>query len=404
MAHSRPVFVHNVDRRWAAAERHGGVRLLALQRLLAVPAFLLVGLMQDEVHRAAFVVVLAVIFVVDLAQLPRILSPRWHTLPLPQLLVLDIAAMLAAVALTGGDDSDLRFLTALMLPIPALVLPLRTLAPLLAGLLVALTVTLLAGTSDDDVGITAITYALIGVLVLAVGAVNDRVLGELEHRAEDRRRLLARVLDTETQRRRLLAQDLHDRSLQTLLAARQDLQEAEGGDLAVLEGVQRELRQVTETLREAIYALHHGALVGTDLATALGALATRTRENALLEVELSFDGTPTAPHDELLYAIAREAVVNALGHAGVRRLHVAVRRSTGGDQVRMTVHDDGRPRHADDLAGDVTTGRTGMAAFRERAAEAGGLLALEPVEGTCVCVVLPLGRVETAELPSAALA
>jgi signal transduction histidine kinase len=85
-----------------------------------------------------------------------------------------------------------------------------------------------------------------------------------------------------------------------------------------------------------------------------------------------------------LYRIAREAVTNAVRHAG-HETRVTVHVADEGDRVRLTVRDDG------DSTGSHTTPGYGLLGMTERAALLGGILTASPApeSGWTVDAVLP---------------
>ena len=87
------------------------------------------------------------------------------------------------------------------------------------------------------------------------------------------------------------------------------------------------------------------------------------------------------------YRIAVEAMTNAVRHAGARSCRVSV---VAGSQLTIEVTDDGHGLPAAPRAG------TGLESMRERAAELGGDVAVEPRAGggTRILARLPLAGVE----------
>ena len=106
-------------------------------------------------------------------------------------------------------------------------------------------------------------------------AENERLRDELaELRAElsVNRQLVAQVMEAEDQGRRRIAQLIHDDSLQTLLAANQELIEAAPGR-AQVQRAHEVVEAAIKRLREAVEALHPVTLEQGGLEQALGAVA-----------------------------------------------------------------------------------------------------------------------------------
>ena len=153
------------------------------------------------------------------------------------------------------------------------------------------------------------------------------------------RQLVAQVIDAEDQGRRRIAQLIHDDSLQTLLAANQELIEAAPGRAQV----QRAHEVVAATiarLREAMMALHPVTLEQGGFEQALGAVARQAARQGGFEIQIEVEPEALGAEDELLLSIARELLTNAAQHAGAEQVSVALRRVGG--ELELEVIDDGR--------------------------------------------------------------
>ena len=207
--------------------------------------------------------------------------------------------------------------------------------------------------------------------------------------------------------REKLSRDLHDGAVQSLYAlqlgllntARRAERESPGtaADLAAaragLDAVIAELRQ---------FILHQGSAepkaARTNLADVLHALAQRPHVHQQTQVEIECDPVAaervSARQAVQLANIAREALSNALRHAGASR--IALRLSQGPAEVRLEIEDNGRgfdPNQA-------RTAGQGLANMQRRAEEEGGVLTIasQPETGTRLAVSLPV----QAEEPSPA--
>lgn len=103
--------------------------------------------------------------------------------------------------------------------------------------------------------------------------------------------------------------------------------------------------------------------------------------------QLEADGLPRAVEVQLL-RIIQEALSNVRKHAGARGAHVIF--SPDGAQLRVAIVDDGRG--FDPAAAAAADERYGLQAMRERAAAAGGSLAVisSPGQGTQVVAHVPM--------------
>jgi two-component system NarL family sensor kinase len=233
-------------------------------------------------------------------------------------------------------------------------------------------------------------FVLSGSLYLAWMGVAAVLLARiLTHRAARVRRLLAEVLGAEERERKLLAEALHDETIQDLLAAGQDLDEASGGDPVALRRAREEVRRSVAQLRTTIADLHPFVLEHAGLEAALRSLVDRRRQRGDLRWNLHVERAAVGPHDRLVVSVARELIANAAKHAGAGEVNVRLRSS--GREVLVEVADDGPGLDRERAAGAVAEGHVGLASCAERVQAAGGRLELidRPGGGTLVRVRLP---------------
>jgi two-component system NarL family sensor kinase len=214
-------------------------------------------------------------------------------------------------------------------------------------------------------------------------------LAELREELDTCRQLVSQVMDAEDQGRRRIAQLIHDDSLQTLLAANQELIEAAPGRAQV----QRAHEVVESTigrLREAMMALHPVTLERGGFEMAVGAVARQAARQGGFEVSLELEPEAIGHEDELLLSVARELLTNAARHAGAEHVSVALRRN--GDAIELEVTDDGAgmpPGRRDEALAD---GHIGLASVNERVRAADGDFELDSSSaGTRVLTRLPVG-------------
>jgi two-component system NarL family sensor kinase len=190
------------------------------------------------------------------------------------------------------------------------------------------------------------------------------------------RQLVAQVMDAEDQGRRRIAQLIHDDSLQTLLAANQELIEAAPGRAQV----QRAHEVVEATigrLREAMMALHPVTLEQGGFEQALGAVARGAARQGDFEVVIDLDPAAIGHEDELLLSIARELLTNAARHSGAGTVSVGLRAAERGDVTELEVADDGRGIVIGRRDQALAEGHIGLASVHERVRAAGGEFELE---------------------------
>ncbi len=146
------------------------------------------------------------------------------------------------------------------------------------------------------------------------------------------------------------ARELHDSVTQYALSAGMhiELARTEVADARLrthLDTAKDLTRRAVEQLRSAIYALHHG---GGEAEEDLPAMLRRLSGVHMpdeLRVEVRIGGEPVplpAACEQSLFRIAGEALFNTAVHADASR--AVVRLAHRGDQVRLTIADDGRGR------------------------------------------------------------
>ena len=202
---------------------------------------------------------------------------------------------------------------------------------------------------------------------------------------EEVRASRSRIAEAQITERRRVERDLHDGAQQRLLGLAAHLQ------AGLLNGAPERLREaltfgvaecrsaVTE-LRELANGLHPSILSDGGLAAALDDLARR------LPITLRLD-TPRQRYPEPVEAtawfIVREAVANALKHAGTATIEVTVVEVDG--YLQVTVVDDG--------SGGADASGAGLRGLADRSEATGGHLQVlpGPAGGTKIDAVLPCG-------------
>jgi two-component system NarL family sensor kinase len=375
------------------ADRARTLRALALFRLALLPVILAGERLVDHPHTAAgaFGFIFAAACVYAALALAAANHPLGRELPDSLFGMVDLFFISALVYTSGGPFSQLRF-AFFLIPLMAAAILTPRMTLIVSGLAVSsfATIAIVYPTTGVE---GARTFELAQLAYLAVAAfaafllavVLERRRTAIEELAESRRQLVAQALDAEDRERRRLAEALHDEAMQTLLATRQDLYEAPADLVRARDGIDRAVAD----LRSAIFDLHPHLLGEAGLGAALQAVAdgVARRDGApAVVVDAAVEGTE---HDDLLFSIARELIANAGRHAGATHIDVTITRERG--ELVLLVADDGcgiAPGRARDAA---LAGHIGLASCRERAAAAGGSLAIEggPGLGTTVRVTVP---------------
>ncbi|MHB0922761.1 MAG: sensor histidine kinase [Bellilinea sp.] len=223
--------------------------------------------------------------------------------------------------------------------------------------------------------------------------------GDLQSAREALRGYIGAITDGVEKERRGLARELHDDTLQALIALNQRLQLARQSadtdeERASLDELQRMTGRAISNLRRMVRGLRPIYLEDLGLTTALDMLAKEATNNDGQPVHFSVHGEPQrlTPGIELaLYRMAQEALNNASRHAKAQSVNLEL--SFEPHQVRMSIWDNGvgfeMPQVPDEFA---RKGHFGLLGLTERAELINAELKVEslPGEGTRVEVAVPL--------------
>lgn len=158
-----------------------------------------------------------------------------------------------------------------------------------------------------------------------------------------------------------------------------------------LEGVEQELGDLGETIRNLAHRLHPTRVDQAGLPTAL--LNLQREVEGELGLQIHFDGLqeplPRGPTGWAVYRITQEALRNAARHGGATEVWVALR--VRGDTLELEIRDRGRGFELQDRQAR-DGGGIGLHLMRERAGVVGGQIRLEshPGAGTVVHGRFPL--------------
>jgi two-component system NarL family sensor kinase len=247
------------------------------------------------------------------------------------------------------------------------------------------------------VGIAAIVFLVAVMLVFAymmrlVVEARERA-SRIEELSAGRGRLVAAALTAEDRAQRDLADRLHDDAIQSLLTARQDIEEAGRGDVGSLDRAQEAIEGTVEELRAAAFELHPAVLDHAGLADALRAVVERQSRRAQLSSHVDVDPAVAGIDDHLLFSVCRELVANATKHAEASNLWLTITRRP--EEIEITARDDGRGFSAERRAEALRHGHVGLASMAARVEAVGGRFDLQtaPTRGTRVRVVMPVSSV-----------
>ena len=248
---------------------------------------------------------------------------------------------------------------------------------------------------DDRIGLPNIVYTHFGFLlwlavattalcfVLARRSLRVRALQEV------RRQLVSEAMQADERRNREVAEHLHDGPLQTLLAARLELDEArERNPDPALDIVYAALQETATGLRSTVTQLHPQVLAQLGLTPALRELVKQFEARTEVAVDADLEEVGKPESQQLLHRAARELLTNVGKHAGAKTVRVSLRRH--GDRITLTVSDDGRGFDPAVVGQSVADGHIGLGSLLARFDAMGGAMDIDSAsDGTTVTVTSP---------------
>ena len=249
---------------------------------------------------------------------------------------------------------------------------------------------------DDTVGMPDVVYTQFGFLLWSAVATTALCLVLVRRQArvlrlqEVRRQLVSEAMQADERHNREVAEHLHDGPLQTLLAARLDLDEVrERTDDPALTAVHSALQQTAAALRSTVTELHPQVLAQLGLTAAVRELLRQfeARSGCAVEADLEDVGKPAS--QQLLYRAARELLANIGKHARATTVRVGLARR--GDRIVLTVADDGAGFDPATVEQHVADGHIGLGSLLARLDAMGGSMVIDsrPGAGTQVTVTSP---------------
>lgn len=215
-------------------------------------------------------------------------------------------------------------------------------------------------------------------------------------------RYIGAITDAQEDERRRLARELHDETIQDLIAIDQHIQmihmEFEGSTNLEnrLGTVRQEVNDAIKELRRLIRALRPIYLDDLGLVPALQMLAKDTERDQEIHVDFSVHGDVNRlePSAELaIYRIVQEALSNSIRHAQANQITLQLDFSN--EMFTLKVHDDGSgfipPERPRDLG---SKGHFGLMGMFERAELIGAHLELNSTyeTGTQIRIELPISK------------
>jgi signal transduction histidine kinase len=212
----------------------------------------------------------------------------------------------------------------------------------------------------------------------------------LEEIDEQRRRLLAHVVQAAEDERRRIANDIHDDPVQKMVVLKMRLELLAKANPALpdLDDAREAVLGTIRSMRHMLFDLRPPILDEEGLGPAIRYFLDNAEIESDWSVEDDLVAEPSTQTRVILYRIAQEALTNARKHAQADEIRVKLQERDGG--VWMEISDDG-VGYAPEGSLVGAPGHLGVAAMRERAEMAAGWCTLRslPGAGTTLEVWLP---------------
>jgi signal transduction histidine kinase len=236
----------------------------------------------------------------------------------------------------------------------------------------------------------ALIVAIVGAL-LTVYVVN-RMFRQLRWQAAELAHLSSRTMRDQEETARRLSREMHDHFGQTLSAIEANLvsmQRARTFHQGRLEDCMGLVKDAVGNVREVSQLLRPTILDDFGLNASVRWLAEGFSERTGIPVRYttSFSGRLDGERETQLFRIVQEALTNVARHSAASEVLVDL--SADGQQLRLSISDNGKGIRAEDL-----TRGTGLVGMRARIRAAGGKVRMDskPGEGVSITIELPLKR------------
>ncbi|ANZ38056.1 histidine kinase [Lentzea guizhouensis] len=200
-----------------------------------------------------------------------------------------------------------------------------------------------------------------------------------EQQLTDRRRLLAHLVEAQEQERRRIAWDVHDDTIQAMVAVDMRLQllarKLPGEHRATVEHLDETVRDAIGRLRSLVYRVRPP---GIERGLRESLLAYLTDTGMTGEVHDRLDREPSADAAVTIFRICQEALTNVRKHARTGSAVIDMSTVDRGFLVTVTDNGVGLP------ALDPNAGHFGLIEMRERAEAAGGWCTVTGSAGSTV--------------------
>ncbi|MBI3649145.1 MAG: PAS domain S-box protein [Actinobacteria bacterium] len=224
---------------------------------------------------------------------------------------------------------------------------------------------------------------------------NASLYDSLRRADAERRGLLARLVTVQEEERRLVADDIHDDTIQVITAVVMRLAALRNriedpGQREALSALETTVQDAITRLRRLMFELRPPRLDRDGIVPTIREYVGQVADDAgfVLDIDDRMESEPAPEARSIVYRIAIEAVNNVRKHASARGVRMEFESRDGGVLARIS--DDGEGFDPEQVPTDLP-GHLGITSMRERAELAGGWFRLEsrPGAGTTVEVWVP---------------
>jgi len=217
---------------------------------------------------------------------------------------------------------------------------------------------------------------------------------------EDLELYATQISQAHEEERKRIARELHDDTIQTMIAVSRRLDDVTSRDSATLKEVLNSLGQLRGDIDKAlirtrrfIQDLRPPTLEYLGLVAALRELATQVQEQSGIEMNLKVEGRErrfTSEEELLIYRIAQEALRNVWRHSQATKAELIIEFNE--EKTVVVISDNGRGCEVGESSEFLKAGKLGLMGMKERAHLLGSTLEVrsKPGKGTRVTIELPV--------------
>jgi signal transduction histidine kinase len=230
----------------------------------------------------------------------------------------------------------------------------------------------------------------------------SQLLKKSDELQEQLRRLSRQIISAQEEERRRISRELHDVIAQTLTGINIRLATLKKEASVNTKGLDRNIASTQRMVEKSVDIVHAFArelrpavLDDLGLIPALHSFVKLFSQRTRIHVNLKiFAGVEALDHNHrtILYRVAQESLTNVSRHAQASRVELCIQKI--GDDIRMTIQDNGKSFEVDRMLNGKGQKRLGLLGMRERVEMIGGRFGVEsaPGKGTTITAFITDGK------------